>query len=225
MRAAARLKLAPSAATSSRPLSSTRWFSAPPPKASTPCCSAASRRVSRRATGQAPAATAANSTSSRAASPTPSGKPARPGTPGKPAAGRPIIGPPGGPRSTGGRSTHKVRPSSRRTACGRSGRSPPAAGGRAASRRRKLSDAAMRWPSAPSSAIGRRRRSDHSRNAAACSATGASTSGSERCRSSPQAAMRSCATPSRCMRWSSRWLRMNSPDTSANSASATTTVR
>ena len=51
MRSAAWLKLAPSAATSSRPLASTRWSSAPAPKRSTPAFRLSRRRVRRRTTG------------------------------------------------------------------------------------------------------------------------------------------------------------------------------
>ena len=51
MRAAARLKLAATAATSSAPEIATRWPSAPAPNCSTPRLSASSRRVSRRTTG------------------------------------------------------------------------------------------------------------------------------------------------------------------------------
>ena len=51
MRAAATLKLAATAATSSAPETSTRWPSAPAPNCSTPRLSDSSRRVSRRTTG------------------------------------------------------------------------------------------------------------------------------------------------------------------------------
>ena len=51
MRSAARLKLRATAATSSRPDSSTRWPSDPAPKRSTPACSDSSRRVRPRTTG------------------------------------------------------------------------------------------------------------------------------------------------------------------------------
>jgi hypothetical protein len=50
-RCAATLKLEATAATSSLPLTSTRWLSWPAPNCSTPCFSASSRRVSRRTTG------------------------------------------------------------------------------------------------------------------------------------------------------------------------------
>lgn len=82
----------------------------------------------------------------------------------------------------------------------------------------------MRWPLASSSAIGRRRRCDQSRSAAACSATGASASGSERCTSSAHAASRSDCAPSSRTRSCSRWRCTSQPDTSAKAASTATTV-
>ena len=83
----------------------------------------------------------------------------------------------------------------------------------------------MRTPSTSSSASGRRSRFDQSLSAAACSAGGASAPGSERCSSSPQAAARSCALATKSSRCWSKWRCTSQPETSANSASATSTVR
>ena len=218
MRAAARLKLAPRAATSSRPSSATRWCRAPAPKASTPCLRDSSRRVRPRTTGQAPAATARKIISSSTTRPTPSGQARGPPIQGGRISGDARAEP--APRAALGRGTHSVRPSSKRME-----RNRAAMSGASNSRRTKESDAAMRLPAASSSAIGRRRRCDQSRKAANCSAGAASAAGSERCSSSPQASTRSRAAPSARWRCSSMCCCTRAPETTANRASAATTVR
>ena len=269
MRSAAWLKVTATAATSSWPEASTRCARSPAPKACTPRFKSSSRRVSRRTTGKAPAATATNSKATRINGPSACGKPIAPSTgrPGShcgppssgggapplarlpigrppnagPAACSPSIGPRRGcssrsgppaapcqsagsvcgPPSDGGRrsvrrASHSVRPSSSRTAAAL--RLP------SASRRKKLSEAAMRTPRRSSSASGTRSRPDHSRRASACSATGASLAGKARCTRSAQAASRSLAAASKRTRSCSIWRCHIQPDTNANKASAATTV-
>ena len=227
MRVAARLKLVPSAATSSRPSSDTRWCSAPAPKASTPCFNASKRRVRRRTTGQEPAATARKMINSSSTRPTPSGSQggrssagSSGGSPGgTPAAPGPPARPPGMPRPAFGRVTRRMRPSSSTMVCTR-----PARAGLSRSRRMKESDAPMRTPWASSSAIGTRRRSDQSRSAAACSAGAVSAAGRARWMRSPQASPRSRTAASTRPRCSSKCRCTSQPEPSANSASAATTV-
>lgn len=225
MRPAAWLKLAATAATSSRPDTSTRWPRLPAPKFSTPCCSALSRRVSRRTAGQAPAATAKNSSTStttrltlRRSTVSPQGQSTGPRSSSAPSRGG--GGNPRGGGPTGrlpGRITHSVRPSSSRMAM------PWAVP--SACRRRKLSDAAMRWPFTSSSASGRRRRCDHACSAAACCSTGSSVPGSERWIRSAHAATRSASIEFACTRSSSMCRWNSQPELKANSSSTATTVR
>ena len=240
MREAAWLKLSATAATSSRPDTSTRWCKAPAPNCSTPDFKACSRRVSRFTTGQAPAATATNSSSNTTAKPTPRCHTA--GTKGRlpsdmngpggfcmpcgppccalsppPPLSTSRRSPPGGGRIGPGRITHSVRPSSSRTAKPRCMPSPW--------RRRNESEAAIRPPCALSSASGNRSRCDQSSSAPACSAGGASAPGSDRWIRSPQAAMRSDNTESARVRSCSMWRWKTQPDTTANNSSTATTVR
>ena len=222
-RAAATLKLEATAATSSRPETATRWPRSPPPNCSTPRLSISSRRVRRRTTGNAPAATAKKRTMRITARPAPRGTQG-----GRNGHGGGSRGP---PRSSGGRSrrspfgngrsswpgriVQSMRPSSRRNEKG----STPSA-----TRRVNESDSPMRWPAALSRASGMRRRTDHSRSVAACSAGGASTRGSECWIRSAQAPSRSLRTSSLRTRSWSRWRCSTQPETSANSKSTTTTV-
>ena len=220
MRAAAALKLDATAATSSRPLTSTRWSRRPLPKISMPRLSDCRRRVRWRTTGQAPAATATNRMTSTSTRPTPRCHEGGRNGSGGSSGGGPAPAPsPRAPacRNPPGRMTHNVRPSSRRIA---SPRPRPSFW-----RRWNESDAPMRSPLGASSASGRRNRCDQSRSAAAWSAGGASVPGSERWISSPQAAMRSDITDSARVRSCSRWRCTTQPEAKANSASTATTVR
>ena len=202
-----------------------------------PCFRASRRRVRRRTTGQAPAATARNNSTTSASTTAPSDKAPIPGSPGKP---RPRMrgpshqGPGGGPsRPMPGRSPipapgrrmppkraiHSVRPSSSRTGSPRRAMGTPSA-----SRLAQDSDTPMRRPAASSRASGRRRRCDHSDRAATCCSGGAWAGGSERSSKSAQASARLWATASKRSRSCAMWRCTSHPEARANRLSAASTV-